>query len=747
MSEHSLRARCEQARDQLRAGEYDRAIAHCRALLKLYPKYVPPYTIMGEAYLAKGEHAEAANLFRRALGANPEATIPYAGLGLIYEERGLLEEAIWQLERAFELAPHNKEIRASLLDLYTQRDAAPPSRRKLSRAGLARVYARGHLYPKAIGEFRDLLRKDPMRMDLRVALAEALWRNGHYAGASVVCRGILDLAPNCLKANLILGEIYLRDKDREADGRALLDQAQMLDPENVVAQSLFGDRSPLAPRIVPVPPHIVEGLAETEEAEVVTEAETIAEPEPLEEVAEVAEAEKVEEPEPLEEAAEAAEAEVAHEPATVAQVGEVGEAEAVEEVADAAEAETVKEPKKAEEVAQTAEAEVAEEVAEVAEPEVAEEAARVAEVGEAEAVEEVAEAAEAEVAEEAAIVAEVETVEEPAPLEEAAEAAEAEAVEEARPLEEVAEAAEAEAVEEPEPLEELAEAAEAEAVEETRPLEEVAEVAVDEVAEEAGIVAEADTVEEPEKAEEAATVAEAEVVEEARPLEETAEAEIAEEAEVPAPLSLAEEAPTPWAALEAGETSLEVSLPLEDVLTPLEEIAEMMQGESETPPEAKIEWVSPLGHWGEPSLDVSIQASDLSLPGTPTEGPWTPPADEETRDFFVAKPQPGVSRIESLRQRVMSDPTDCSARLKFARAYWQGDQLAQALEEYRPIATRPSDVLDRVINDLEEITAREPANLVALELLGEAYAQANRSKDALTIYRQLYTDLRKPSDD
>ena len=95
----------------------------------------------------------------------------------------------------------------------------------------------------------------------------------------------------------------------------------------------------------------------------------------------------------------------------------------------------------------------------------------------------------------------------------------------------------------------------------------------------------------------------------------------------------------------------------------------------------------------------------------------------------------------------MSDPTDCSARLKFARAYWQGDQLAQALEEYRPIATRPSDVLDRVINDLEEITAREPANLVALELLGEAYAQANRSKDALTIYRQLYTDLRKPSDD
>ena len=142
MSEHSLRARYEKARRLLRAGQYDRAVAHCRVLLMLYPKYVPAYTIMGQAYLAKGEHAEAANLFRRTLGADPEATIPYAGLGLIYEERGLLEEAIWQLERAFELAPQNKEIRASLLDLYTQRDATPLSRVKLTRAGLARMYAR-----------------------------------------------------------------------------------------------------------------------------------------------------------------------------------------------------------------------------------------------------------------------------------------------------------------------------------------------------------------------------------------------------------------------------------------------------------------------------------------------------------------------------------------------------------------------------------------------------------------------------
>ena len=503
MSKHSLRGHCDTAREQLRAGKYDRAIAHCRALLMLYPRYVPAYTIMGEAYLAKGEHAEAANLFRRTLGADPEATIPYAGLGLIYEERGLLEEAIWQLERAFELAPHNKEIRASLLDLYTQRDATLLSRIELTRAGLARIYARGHLYPKAIGEFRALLRKEPMRMDLRVALAEALWRDGRYNGAAVVCQGILDLAPNCLKANLILGEIWLRDKDSEADGRALLDQAQMLVPENAVAQSMFGDRSPLAPRIVPVPPHVI---------------------------------------------------------------GEVGEVETVAEAKIATEGETIAE----------------------------------VEIG--------------------------------------------------------------------------------------------------------------------------------------------AEVETATEAE---PLAPHHEVPEILAGLEAEETSLDVSLPMEDILTPLEEMAKML--EAEALPGVTMEPTSYLEHWGDPSLGTSIQAGELSLPGTLSEVPLEVVVEEEMRDFYVEGSIPDAARIETLREQVMADPSDYSTRLKFARAYWQDDQLDQAIEEYRPIASESSDVLGRVINDLEEITFQNPDSLVARELLGEAYTQANRPQDALSIFQQLYTDLRKQS--
>jgi len=254
MTARSLEDYCSAAHDLIQRGQCKEAIAICRRVLLRYPLHVRSYVVLGEACLAMGEHAEAANLFRRVLGADPENAIAYAGLGVIYEERELLEEATWQMERAFELTPYNTGVRETLSALYAQLDTVPRRRLKLTRAALARCYARGRLYPKAIGEFHAILQDEPDRLDLRVSLAEALWHNEQYEMADAVCRGILELAPNCLKANLIMGEICLRDREREEQGRAYLQRAQRLDPENLVAQAIFGERSPLPPRIVPLAP-------------------------------------------------------------------------------------------------------------------------------------------------------------------------------------------------------------------------------------------------------------------------------------------------------------------------------------------------------------------------------------------------------------------------------------------------------------------------------------------------------------
>jgi len=252
MAEITLRDYCEDAKELVRADSYDQAIAICRHILRHYPKHIMSYRLMGEACLEKGDYVEAANLFKRVLSADLEDVIVYVGLGIIFDEQGAMEEAIWQLERAFELTPGNAEIRGELQRLYKERDGAVPPKLKLTPAALGRLYLREGLHQRAIDEFRGVLEEDPDRADIQVTLADALWQSDQRREAAKVCEEILEKFPNSLKANLILGEILL-NSDREEQSRALLRSAQDMDPENIVAQELFRDQSPLPLEHIHVP--------------------------------------------------------------------------------------------------------------------------------------------------------------------------------------------------------------------------------------------------------------------------------------------------------------------------------------------------------------------------------------------------------------------------------------------------------------------------------------------------------------
>jgi Flp pilus assembly protein TadD len=252
MADLTLRGQSEEALSLARAGQPTEAIAIARRILKTFPKHVGTYALLGQLCLETGAHEEAANFFRRVLSVDPEHTLSYASLAVIYEERGLLEEALWQMERAWELSPANGEIRQELQRLRGARTLSEEKRLKMTRAGLARTYMRGQLYAKAIGELRELVSAESFRVDLRVALAEALWRDGRAEDARVVCQGLLSELPNCLKANLILGQMWL-NTDQDEQARAVLQRAQALDPENTAAQALFGSRSPLPPRPARLP--------------------------------------------------------------------------------------------------------------------------------------------------------------------------------------------------------------------------------------------------------------------------------------------------------------------------------------------------------------------------------------------------------------------------------------------------------------------------------------------------------------
>ncbi|MBI5035206.1 MAG: tetratricopeptide repeat protein [Chloroflexi bacterium] len=250
----TLPAYTDEIRELIKQDHNDEAIAHCKHILAHYPKYIDAYRQMGEAYLEKGDLDSAKDLFRRVLSADPENIVAYTGLSIIFERQQLINEAIWHLERAYELAPGNADLQKELLRLYNEADIKAHARLKLTPGALARIYAQEGLYAHALQEFRGIIATVPSRYDIRVALAETLWRMGRLSEATQVAQSILEQLPYCIKANLILGTAWKQVGLPESEH--YLHRVQLLDPTNQAAIRLMGSDSPLTPLKAFVPRYV-----------------------------------------------------------------------------------------------------------------------------------------------------------------------------------------------------------------------------------------------------------------------------------------------------------------------------------------------------------------------------------------------------------------------------------------------------------------------------------------------------------
>jgi tetratricopeptide (TPR) repeat protein len=252
MNQVSLRDYCEEARSLIQSGEAGRAIDIARHILRQYPRHLESYRLLGEALLVVGNYEDAATQFRRALSADPEDATSRVGLSKAFEARGDLDKAIWQMQRAVELLPNEADLKAELARLIhagREDDVAEPF--ETTRPGLGRIYMHRGLYAKAVQEFRAVLEQEPERTDVQATLAQVLWRTGQRVEAVEVCRALLEKLPNALKANLMMGAMWV-DSGQPDAAQPYLNLAQALDPENGVAHSLFGEESPLTPGSVTI---------------------------------------------------------------------------------------------------------------------------------------------------------------------------------------------------------------------------------------------------------------------------------------------------------------------------------------------------------------------------------------------------------------------------------------------------------------------------------------------------------------
>ncbi len=233
----SLQEAYDRARRWIESNDPERAIGLAQYILERYPNNLEAYRILGEAYLADRQLDQAQEAFERVLRSDPENVPAHVGLGITHERQGRLDRAIPAFEKAWEIKPEMAELRGQLLRLYADAWGSEHAQLRLRGGGLARLYAKGHMLPQAIAEFRKVIDDQPDRYDAKVALAEALWRDGQEDESASLIHKLLQERSELLKPNLLLG--YMELASGNASGQKYWDAAYDMDPYQTVAQAMF----------------------------------------------------------------------------------------------------------------------------------------------------------------------------------------------------------------------------------------------------------------------------------------------------------------------------------------------------------------------------------------------------------------------------------------------------------------------------------------------------------------------------
>src|SRR5579875_321961 len=236
MAQMTLHDYLQETEDAIAAGRLDDALAHCQQILAQFPGSLEANRLLGEVYLAQGRLEEAQQSFDWVLMNDPENVVAYCNRALVCQKMSDVDTALDCYQQAYELSGGDSAIRKQFNQLSAQ-VGQPPF--MYSRAGLARLYMRGDLLSHALLEWEAVLAAMPDRLDARLGLLETYWRKGNEEKVAQLSARIVEDVPECLKALVLLA--YTTAPRNSQKAQELLQRAQALDPEMVMAQELFAD--------------------------------------------------------------------------------------------------------------------------------------------------------------------------------------------------------------------------------------------------------------------------------------------------------------------------------------------------------------------------------------------------------------------------------------------------------------------------------------------------------------------------
>lgn len=222
-------------------GNPDKSIELCKIAISLDSEFTNAHNILGNAYLAKSLHREAADSFESALKLDENHHDARFNLGKALLELGDIDEAKENFEAVLEVTPNKAHALNGIADvLYLKReytkaseyyDEAIKFNAEFSPAyvGLGKVFLGLDDLDSAITHFKRALEINPNNIEALMFCGDALRKQGKLDAAAAAYKDILEIDSENAQAKFHLATV---------DNNATLDK-----PENDYIRRLFDDYS------------------------------------------------------------------------------------------------------------------------------------------------------------------------------------------------------------------------------------------------------------------------------------------------------------------------------------------------------------------------------------------------------------------------------------------------------------------------------------------------------------------------
>ena len=223
------------ARQALARGDSAQAGLIADRLLAEFASYPPARLVRALLAEQVNDSDSALDDLRAVTSVEPTNAEARAAQARLFQRRGDTDRARMAARQAIELVPTDAEVLATALEILN----VDADSLETSAAVLARVHLNCGWPDLAERHARAAVTESPERVDVRLTLAEALWRLGRLPACEAECRVVADQAEECVRAAVMRAHI-LSERGRTAEGQELLDRIGRIDPEFREARELLG---------------------------------------------------------------------------------------------------------------------------------------------------------------------------------------------------------------------------------------------------------------------------------------------------------------------------------------------------------------------------------------------------------------------------------------------------------------------------------------------------------------------------